>query len=152
MAMDPTRRLRRRVPGDDLAPDERGLARLLARDAPDTRRDPVPPRDKAGVRVPTQRDTTRVASCRPNAPLLIRIVRYPFALATTRGSRQKYRGEVDKFIRIDWSAEVAAALAERQRLRFTSAGRGRPLPFTVRPSTWSLLPPDPYTPKPGDKR
>lgn len=152
MATDPTLRLRRRQPGADLASEERGLARLLAREKSDTRPDPVPPRDKVSSRVPVLRDTTHVASCRPNAPLLIRIVRYPFALPTVRGTRQKYRDEVEKFVRIDWSAEVAAALADRERLRFTSAGRGRPLPFTVRPSHWSLLPPDPYTPKTGDER
>ncbi|MES2639014.1 MAG: hypothetical protein V4850_06010 [Myxococcota bacterium] len=151
MATDPTLRLRRRLPGDRLATEERGLARLLARERPDTRPDPVPARDKQGARAPVQRDTTHVASCRPNAPLLIRIVRYPFALPTTRGTRQKYRDEVEKFIRVDWSSEVAAALADRARLRFTSAGRGRPLPFTVRPSVWSILPTEP-SPKTGDER
>lgn len=151
MATDPTLRLRRRTPGDRLAPEERGLARLLARDEATARPDPVPPRDKQGVRSLVKRDTTHVASCRPNAPLLIRIVRYPFALTTSRGARQKYRDEVEKFVRVDWSAEVAAALADRERLRFTSAGRGRPMPFTIRPSVWSILPPDPSS-KPGDER
>lgn len=135
------------MPGDRLAPEEHGLARLLARDQPAERPDPVPPRDKQGSRSLVQRDTTHVAVCRPNAPLLIRIVRYPFALTTARGARQKYRDEVESFIRVDWSAQVAAALADRERLRFTSAGRGRPMPFTVRPSLWSILPP-----VPGDER
>lgn len=152
MAWDPTRRLRRPSPGARLATEERSLARLFAREEAEERRDPVPPRDKAGARVLERRDTSHVASCRPNAPLLIRIVRYPFALATARGVRQRHREVVEKFTRVDWSAEVASALAERQKLRFTSAGRGRPMPFTVRPSVWSLLPPDPSAPKPGDKR
>lgn len=152
MATDPTRRLRRRQPGDDLASEDRGLARLFAREKSDARPEPVPPRDKAGSRALVQRDTTHVASCRPNAPLLIRIVRYPFALPTVRGARHKYRDDVEKFIRVDWSAEVAAALADRERLRFTSAVRERPLPFTVRPSHWSVLPPGSSPQKPGDKR
>lgn len=139
------------MPGDRLATEERGLARLLARELAETRPDPVPPRDKQGARALVTRETTHVASCRPNAPLLIRIVRYPYPLATSRGARQKYRDDVEKVVRVDWSAQVAAALADRERLRFTSAGRGRPKPFTVRPSVWSILPQDPYS-KPGDER
>jgi hypothetical protein len=119
------------------------MARLFAREEAEQRPDPVPPRDRASVRVATRKDTTQVATCRPNAPLLIRIVRYPFALATAPGERRKYRDESEVFVRVDWSAEVAAALAERSRLRFTSAVRSRPLPFAVRPSTWTLLPPAP---------
>jgi len=152
MAWDPTRRLRRPSPGARLATEERSLARLFAREEVEERREAVPPRDKAGARVLSLRETGRVASCRPNAPLLIRIVRYPFALTTARGVRQKYREDAVKFIRVDWSAEVASALAERERLRFTSAARTRPMPFTVRPSVWALMPPDPAAPKPGDER
>ncbi len=152
MAADPTLRLRRPIPGARLADDERGLGRLFAREESEARPDPVPPRDKAAVRMVVRKETTRVASCRPNAPLLIRIVRYPFRLDATRATRRKYMDEAEKFERVDWSAQVAAALAERERLRFTSAGRGRPLPFAVRPSTWSLLPPDPGSPKNGAER
>lgn len=142
MASDPTLRLRRPLPGARLEHDARGMERLFARETTEERPDPVPARDKAALKMVVRRDTSRVASCRPNAPLLIRIVRYPFRLETSRGARKKYLEETTKFERVDWSAEVAAALAERERLRFTSAGRGRPLPFAVRPSTWSLLPPE----------
>lgn len=123
------------------------MDRLFARERVEERSDPVPARDQAEARITTVRMTTRVATPRPNAPLLIRIVRYPFVLAPARGSRARYLEETEKFVKIDWSSEVAAALAERERLRFTSAGRGRPRPFAVRPSTWTLLPPDP-----GDER
>lgn len=147
MATDPTLRLRRRRPGDRLVDEEARLDRLFAREVAEVRRDPVPPRDQADARTISLRMTTRVATPRPNAPLLIRIVRYPFVLDPARGSRTRYLEETEKFVKIDWSAEVAAALADRERLRFTSAGRGRPRPFAVRPSTWTLLPPEP-----GDER
>lgn len=147
MPHDPTQRLRRPRPGDRLIDEEARLDRLFARERAEVRRDPVPARDQAESRVVTMRATTRVATPRPNAPLLIRIVRYPFALAPARGTRTKYLDDAETFVRVDWSAEVAAALADRERLRFTSAGRGRPMPFAVRPSTWILLPPDP-----GDER
>lgn len=142
MRYDPTRRLDRRLPGGGLIDEEQALGRLFQRETADVRPDPVPARDQASVKMVVRRNTTRVASCQPNAPLLIRIVRYPFRLDPVRGARKKYLDEWEKLARVDWSAEVAAALADRERLRFTSGGRGRPMPFAVRPSTWTLLPPD----------
>jgi hypothetical protein len=120
---------------------------MFAREEAEDRPDPVPPRDRRTVADAVRKETSRVAPCRPNAPLLIRIVRYPFRLDAGRPERRKYRDEGETFERVDWSAQVAAALADRERLRFTSAARTRPLPFAVRPSTWTLLPPDP-----GDER
>jgi hypothetical protein len=142
MRFDPTRRLDRRLPGGGLIDEELALERLFKREVADARPDPVPARDKASLRMVVRRNTTHVATCQPNAPLLIRIVRYPYRLDPARGSRKKYLDEWEKLTRVDWSAEVASALAERVRLRFTSGGRGRPMPFAVRPSSWALLPPD----------
>jgi hypothetical protein len=142
MAFDPTGRLRRPLPGARLADDERAVSRLFVREQEQARRELVPARDKVALKMVVRRNTARVASCAPNAPLLIRIVRYPFRLETVRGTRRKYLERAERFERVQWSAEVAAALADRERLRFTSAGRGRPQPFAVRPSTWAILPPD----------
>lgn len=138
---DPTARLRRRFPGSRLPDETRGLDRLFRREVPEERREPVPARDRAALKMVVRRDTTRTASCRPNAPLLIRIVRYPFRLDAGRGTRVKYLEEHENVERIDWQAIVAAALADRERLRFTSAVRERPLPFAVRPSAWAILSP-----------
>lgn len=149
---DPTARLRRRLPGARLGDEMRGLARLFEREVEESRREIVPPRDQAALKVTTRRNTSHVASCRPNAPLLIRIVRTPFRLETSRGNRVKYLEKAEKFERLDWQSVVAAALADRERLRFTSAVRGRPLPFAVRPSSWSILPSEPEASKPGDER
>ena len=152
MAADPTLRLRRPIPGARLADDARGFERLFRREEKDARPDPVPARDRAALRMVVRKPTSHVASCRPNAPLLIRIVRYPFRLEIARGTRRKYKDEVEKFQRVDWAAEVAAALADRERLRFTSGVRERPLPFAVRPSVWSILPPEAGPSTSGDDR
>lgn len=143
MRFDPTRRLARPLPGADLPGEERALNYLFDREKTEGRPEVVPPRDQGPLRMTVRRSTTKVATCQPNAPLLIRIVRFPFALHPAPGSRLKYLEQWEKFSRVDWSAEVAAALADRVRLRFTSADRARPSPFAVRPSTWTLLPSDP---------
>src|SRR4051812_23606001 len=108
--MDPARRLGRRIPGERLSAEGRGVQRMFAREEAESRPDPVPPRDRRSVAEATRKETTRVAPCRPNAPLLIRIVRYPFRLDTGRPERRKYRDEEETFERVDWSAQVAAAL------------------------------------------
>jgi len=149
---DPTARLRRRLPGARLGDEMRSLAHRLEREVEQPTRAVVSPRDQAALKIVARRDTSRVASCRPNAPLLIRIVRTPFRLETGRGSRVKYLEKGETFEKLDWRAVVAAALADRERLRFTSAARGRPLPFAVRPSAWAVLPPEHEASKPGDER
>ena len=73
--------------------------------------DSVVVRDPAGV----QERRAHVAEPRPNAPLLIRIVRTPYALSTTYGRRIAYRAAPD-------------------------AVGGRPTPFTIRPSRFVRLP------------
>lgn len=73
--------------------------------------DSVVVRDAAGVR----ERSAHVAEPRPNAPLLIRIVRTPYALSTSHGQRTAYRAAPD--------------------------GIGhRPTPFTLRPSRFVTLP------------
>lgn len=124
------------------------MARRWERDRPLERPCPVPPRDAAELRTTRVRMTGRVATTGPNAPLLIRLVRHPYALDVVRPKKVVYRGEnaetgprASTHSRVDWHAEFRAALAERERMRSTSGVELRPLPFTIRPSLWQLLPP-----------
>lgn len=86
--MDPRFRLQRRFPGEDLGDPGFVGRRLLERD-----REPPPPRLLAGSTLKVAatggtKKARKIADPRPNAPLLIRIVRYPYGLAATRGRRQ----------------------------------------------------------------
>ena len=144
MAFDPLLRLKRAFPGEHLDDESEGMTALWERDKPLDRPSPVPPRDEAELRTTKVRMVTRLAEAKPNAPLLIRLVRHPYALPTGRGKRVAYRGDEaaePANTRVDWHAEVRAALADRERVRSTSAVEDRPLPFTIRPSQWTLLPP-----------
>jgi hypothetical protein len=102
----------------------------------------VPARDQKPLLQFTLKKSGRVVDPRPNAPLLIRIVRYPFRLAGARPGRAAYISHAEPEPRVSAAEQIAGALADRERVRFTSAGRGRPRPFAVRPSTWTLLPGD----------
>ncbi len=128
------------------------MAKRLERDRPLDRPSPVPARDSKELRSPTVRMTTRTAEPKPNAPLLIRLVRHPYALDLARGKKVNYRGEDAtpgvRAARVDWHGDVRAALAERRIVRSTSAVESRPLPFTVRPSRWDLIPSEPGAAEP----
>lgn len=141
MPTDPRDRLLRPLPGEGLVAETRGMARLHRRGDATERPDPVPARDQKALFTLTTRRAARLADPTPNAPLLIRIVRHPYALHPTGRQRQRYIEEPAPVARVDRTAEIAAALAERVRVRFTSAGRGRPRPFAVRTAQWNLLPP-----------
>lgn len=142
MRHDPRDRLRRRLPGDSVDPEAHVDARLFAREEAEDRPDPVPARDKKELLTFTLRRTTHVADPRPNAPLLIRIVRHPYGLSPNRPQRTAWLERPEPFVRVRVAEEIAAALAEREPLRFTSAaGKSRPRPFAIRPSAWVLLPP-----------
>lgn len=103
-------RLERRIPGP--VPEDRGLAvRLRGREKPDR---PEPELVGSTVRLtppPTTR-ALRTAKVEPNAPLLMRLVREPYALAVTKGRRvaagvERPRHQVD-LSRATFSAEVVA--------------------------------------------
>jgi hypothetical protein len=140
---DPRDRLRRRIPGADLGEETPGVTRLFRRGEFEDRKDPVPARDAKALPTLTLRKARKLADPTPNAPLLIRIVRTPYGLHPSGKKRARYIAEVPKVEPVDRTAEIRAALAERERVRFTSAGRRRPRAFTIRPSTWVLLPPAP---------
>lgn len=144
MRFDPRDRLRRRLPGASVDPDAHVLDGLFAREEPPDRPDPVPPRDQKQLPTLSFRRASRLADPRPNAPLLIRLVRHPYGLSPDRPRRKVWLERTEPFVRVPVGEEIAAALAERKGMRFTSAaGRKRPTPFAVRPSEWVLLPPEP---------
>lgn len=102
------------------------------------------PGDRVTPRVaPAPRRTGQLADPQPNAPLLIRLVRHPYGLLPSRPQRSRYLLADSEVEPVDRKAEIAAALAERVRVRSTSPVKGRPRPFAVRPSTWVLLPSEP---------
>ncbi len=146
MRFDPRHRLSRPIPGEHvgeyLSAPESSTERAWERDRALDRPCPVPARDSGDVRQVKVKMTTRVAETRPNAPLLIRLVRHPYALDLGRAKKVAYLSQdanVAPRERVDWHGEVQAALADRPRLRSTSV-EPRPMPFTIRPSTWTLLP------------
>lgn len=103
-------------------------------------RDLIPRRDlKSGRETTTTRATRKLAVAGPNAPALIRLVRYPFALRTVRGSRQRYYQKPEPTEKVDWRAEIKAAKLERQWKSEGSPVRQRPMAFTIRPSVWKLM-------------
>ncbi len=138
---DPTRRLSRPLPGARQARGSALAARVFRREEHEERPPPIPMRDGAQAHpVPALRATRRLATAAPNAPLLIRIVRWPSQLSP--GSRLRKRYLEDRAV--DRTREplprISAALAEFHRVRFTSPVAVRPRPFAVRPSRWDLLP------------
>ncbi len=88
--MHPWDRLHRRVTGQDLGAPRELATTLWSRD-----REARPPRILAGETVKSV--VTKVKAAQntakplPNAPLLKRVVRHPFALETTRGKRSTVR-------------------------------------------------------------
>ena len=111
--------------------------------------EPVPRRDERATRDGETRATHHVAQAGPNAPQLIRLIRFPYALQPARTRRVTVIPPPEVHARVDVAAERDAALAERERVRFTSPARGRVRPFASRPSAADPIPP---LPDDGDPR
>lgn len=93
MAMHPWDRLRRTIPGERQF-EPRGLVvQLYGRDK-ELRTPRVVLGEKFALAQPKTRNNTHVAEPRPNAPLLKRIVRYPYAMDGVRGTRKPMRDAV----------------------------------------------------------
>ena len=142
MRHDPRERLRRPLMGGRVRGETATTERLFARDAAEPRRDLVPARDTKLLPTLTLRRTTRLASPSPNAPLLIRIVRRPYALQPGGRRRVRWLPEAPPtFARVSVLEALAAARSERERPAFSAHAGKRPRAFAVRPSTWVVLPP-----------
>ena len=86
--MDPRVRLDRRVPGQGLAEPPAIVARLWRRED-EAKPERVLAGDKLVVRETTIRNNKNLANPRPNAPLLKRIVRYPYRQDNGRPRREQ---------------------------------------------------------------
>lgn len=141
MRYDPRERLRRPLPGSRARGESPTTTRLFAREAAEPRRELVPARDSTLLPSLTLRRTTRLASPTPNAPLLIRIVRRPYALQPGGRRRVRWLAEAPpRLARVSAHEELVAARSDRERARFSVGAGERPRAFAVRPSAWVLLP------------
>lgn len=101
---------------------------------------PLPDRERS-TRTGATRNTRGLADPKPNAPQLIRLVRYPFALDTVRPTRQTFLSPVERAERRPFDEEFKAALADAHVVRSTSPVVERPRPFAARPMTAAIIPP-----------
>jgi len=114
--MDPTRRLDRRIAGD-WTPKVGGLVDRLRERHTEPKAERIIPGEKLGRSFDT-RNTRHIADPWPNAPLLKRVVRYPFALHVRAPQRQPGRDAVpwEALQRETTGSPMVAALAERGEL------------------------------------
>ncbi len=145
MRFDPCRRLDRPLPGARIT-DERTLRIHVSEERP-LPPCPVPARDERELLKIDTRPSRKKVEAGPNAPQLIRLVRYPFALSTARVKRQvvlQARPTVDG--RAPLGHPMREAVAEREEVRSTRAASsraelGRPRAFAPRPSALVVIPP-----------
>lgn len=88
---DPRTRLQRRVPGEDLGELDALVRRLDARFTVEDRPLPIPDRTTR-VRETLTRARGSLPTPSPNAPLLIRVVKFPYALSPGRSERMALQG------------------------------------------------------------
>lgn len=139
MRFDPCRRLDRRLPGADVKPGEH--LQLHVDEARPERKDPVPARDKQELRTVTVRTTRKLTTAGPNAPQLIRLIRTPYALATSRPVRKVLIEPAPPAAeRPPFGAATREALADWPEVRSTSPVLPRPRPFAPRPSAAEPIP------------
>jgi len=112
--MDPRVRLDRRYPGQGLAKPPAIAARLWLRDR-EVRPVRILPGDKLQVRGEVKiKRPGRMASPAPNAPLLKRIVRYPYREHTARGRRLQVFEPI-ALVRLDTTIESAVKIVRDLR-------------------------------------
>jgi hypothetical protein len=141
VTFDPRQRLNRSYPGQRFQKEEPWVEMIFKRGEEKPDRELLPRRDlKQGRTEPKMKVTSRLASPKPNAPLLIRLVRFRYALQTVRPVKKKYFERPPPIEKVDWQKEVATALAERTRTRSNSPAGRRPRLFVIRPSQWALVP------------
>lgn len=140
MRYDPRDRLRRPFPGERFLREDPSITAVFERAEEKEVRDLIPRRDlKTGREQTKTRSTRKLATAGPNAPSLIRLVRYPFRLQTVRGSKKRYYQRPEAVEKVDWRAEVEASKVERERKASVSPAGQRPRAFAVQPSRWKIL-------------
>ncbi|MBM4366086.1 MAG: hypothetical protein FJ102_07710 [Deltaproteobacteria bacterium] len=149
MRFDPRRRLDRPLPGARIT-EERTLRIHVSENRPSPPC-PVPARDEKELSKIDTRPSRKRVEAGPNAPQLIRLVRYPFALATVRPRRQvvleaRRSAEARAEARAPLGHPMREAVAEREEVRSTRAASsraelGRPRAFAPRTSALVVVPP-----------
>lgn len=137
--MDPRDRLKRRYPGEGLAELRPGMARLGDRDKP-LREVRVARETTVRTRKGTERRMQNLGKPWPNAPLLKRLVRYPYRQHTTDGRRQTIHEPVPwDAARLEERDPVSSALRGlREALRGGSPLRQEPTPRPAMPPVPTL--------------
>lgn len=138
MPIDPRHRLERRYPGEGIG--DHDSEKIADRHERPERASPLPDRERT-TRTGATRTTRGLADPKPNAPQLIRLVRYPFRLDTVRPTRQTVLAPTERGERRPFEEDFKAALAEAHIVRSTSPVVARPRPFTTRPSSADIIPP-----------
>lgn len=144
MRFDPRRRLDRPLPGARVT-EERALRLHLGEERPE-RAVPVPPRDQQALRTVTTRASRQRVNAGPNAPQLIRLIRHPYALATTRPAR---RVVIEPRAEIEGRPPLGHPMREAVEARGTLASSrdavaalmDRPRAFAPRTSAVQVVPP-----------
>jgi hypothetical protein len=127
--MDPRDRLKRKYPGEGLADPRPEMARLGARDKP-LRDAPAIRESKVRVREGKPRRIQNLGKPWPNAPLLKRLVRYPYRQHTASGRRTKIADPIPwDACRLETREPVSTALIElRAALKGGNPLRTEPAP------------------------
>lgn len=142
MRFDPRRRLDRRVPGAAVQPGQR--LRLHLEEERPLPQDPVPARDQQVLREVKVRAPARLAQAGPNAPQLIRLRRYPYALTPGRPTRQELvPPSPTAEPRAPFGDAMRTAQADWPEARSPRAVQPRPRAFAPRPSAAVPIPPLP---------
>ncbi|MBM4392942.1 MAG: hypothetical protein FJ090_17590 [Deltaproteobacteria bacterium] len=145
MRFDPRRRLDRPLPGARIT-EERTL-RIHVSESRPLPPCPVPARDEKELSKLDTRPSRKKVEAGPNAPQLIRLVRYPFALSTVRPTRQLVLdARPTAEARAPLGHPMREAVAERDEVRSTRAASsraqlGRPRAFAPRTSALIVVPP-----------
>lgn len=130
------------MPGDDVKPGS--VFRLHLEEERTLPADPVPARDQQVLREVKVRAPSRLATAGPNAPQLIRLRRYPYALSPGRPVRQGLVAPSPAAEpRPPFGAALRAAREEWPEARSPRAVQARPRPFAPRPSAAQPIPPLP---------
>lgn len=139
MRFDPRTRLDRRLPGQGVG-DTRTLRLHLNENRP-LPMDPVPPRDAKELLSVTIRATKRVVEAGPNAPQLIRLIRYPYAQSVDKVKASRFReARPTTEPRLPTGFAMREAEAERGEVLSARPDFSRPRAFAPRVSSASPIP------------
>ena len=137
--MDPRDRLKRKYPGEGLSDPRPEMARLGARDKP-LREATVIRESSVRVREGKPRRNQHLGKPWPNAPLLKRLVRYPYRQHTASGRRLKVVEPIPwDACRLEGREPVSSALVGlREELKGGSPLRADPAPKPAMPTIPSV--------------